>query len=117
MANLQTTHTGAVARRDGQHPRGPQRVGPSPDRPPMPAVDDEPPPYDVDEEIGRLVRARVQADLSARRRRYAKTVLHAEEPAARGCDCRQPRQPGVLRPDPASAARVVTTCPVCRGSL
>lgn len=86
-----------------------------------------------DDEIARLIRDRVQADLATRstrrrrqreerhvleqRRRYAKRALHAEKLAARArevCTCAQPRPPALLRPVQAAGARApVAICPIC----
>ncbi|SDS74532.1 hypothetical protein [Jiangella sp. DSM 45060] len=85
-----------------------------------------------DDEIARLIRDRVQADLAKRtarrrrhrqdrdaleqRRRYAKQALHAEKLAARAqqtCRCSQPRPPALLGRDPGGGTSVLTLCPVC----
>ncbi len=85
-----------------------------------------------DNEIARLIRDRVQADLakrSARRRRhreerdalerrhrYAKKALHAEKLAARAqqtCRCDRPRPAALLGRDPAGGTSVLARCPVC----
>lgn len=85
-----------------------------------------------DDEIARLIRDRVQADLAKRqerrrryrqgrdaldrRRRYAKQALHAEKLAARAqqvCECAQPRPPALLGRDPGGGTAVLATCPVC----
>lgn len=85
-----------------------------------------------DDEIARLIRDRVQADLAKRsarkrrhreerdalerRRRYAKKALHAEKPAARAqqtCRCAQPRPAALLARDPGGGTSVLALCPVC----
>ncbi|SDU75868.1 hypothetical protein [Jiangella alkaliphila] len=84
-----------------------------------------------DDEIARLIRDRVQADLAKRsarkhrhreerdalerRRRYAK-ALHAEKLAAmaqRTCRCAQPRPAALLGRDPGGGTSVLALCPVC----
>ncbi|WP_116948420.1 hypothetical protein [Jiangella endophytica] len=85
-----------------------------------------------DDEIARIIRDRVQADLAKRtarrrrhredrealerRRRYAKTALHLEKLAARPqqtCHCAQPRPPALLGRDPGGGTSVLALCPVC----
>lgn len=85
-----------------------------------------------DDEIARLIRDRVQADLTKRqdrrrrhrdgrealekRRQYAKQALQAEKLAARAqqsCQCPQPRPPALLARDPGGGTSVLTLCPVC----
>ncbi|WP_147375177.1 hypothetical protein [Jiangella rhizosphaerae] len=85
-----------------------------------------------DDEIARLIRDRVQADLAKRtarrrrhredrealerRRRYAKQALHAEKLAASAeetCRCTQPRPPALLERDPAGRTSALTLCPIC----
>lgn len=85
-----------------------------------------------DDEIARLIRERVQADLAkrrarrqrnreihgdlARRRRHAKAALQAEKLSARAqqtCECTQPRSPALLARDPGGGTAVLAICPVC----
>ncbi|WP_157574419.1 hypothetical protein [Jiangella muralis] len=85
-----------------------------------------------DDEIARLIRDRVQADVAKRmarrrrhrqyhdaleqRRRYAKKALHAERLAARAqqtCRCAQPRPPALLGRDPGGGTSVLALCPAC----
>ncbi|TDC47051.1 hypothetical protein E1212_25390 [Jiangella ureilytica] len=103
------------------HPEAPAPADPGPRR-----------RSEFDDEMARLIRERVQADLAkrharrlrnrqarddlARRRRHAKAALHGEELAARAqqaCRCAQPRPPALLTRDPGGGSGVLTICPAC----